>query len=317
MNPFENAVLVLGAGASCDYGFPTGKELKEEILGFEFKFEQYFQPFHSNVDQNSRQSLFFEFLKSNDFEVDFVKEFMFNFRSTGAESIDEFLQYSNEKNQKYLAFGVYLIYYFIENKEVKLSLNLTNWIEKFVRHCMNSSYRDSFLENPPKVITFNYDRYFQNKIEYNIRENYGFSSFKYKDLIHVYGQTSGRYYFENHSLNAGNFERYKEECKSISLIREVNVEEDPKVDIIRKTIDDARKVYLLGYGFNKINNRILFKNTNNLQRLINSEVLLSTRVSLDLGIVKKIQELNPKINYLSEEINCSQLIDSIIPRFLF
>lgn len=313
-NPFENSVLILGAGASKGYDFPIGSELRDEIIKFESEFEQRFKKF----DPESRISNFCNFLLNEKYDDDLVKRFVYNFKASGADSIDEYLQFSFEKNLKFHQLGLYLIYFFIENRETKHSLQKSDWIEKFVRYFMNTKYREQFLNNPPYVISFNYDTYFQNKIEYNLRENYGILNFSYRNIVHVYGSTTGNTYYQSGlDFQTDRFSRYREESKRISLIRNDIIETSETVQTIRNKIKNARKIFLLGYGFNRLNNKILFKNANSLRTLIRNEKIISSRVNIDPYLLKKFNELAPSKKFLKEEIDCKNLIDSLIPRDLF
>lgn len=75
----KNAVFVLGAGASCPYGFPTGKDLREQILS---KYASDWKAYLSaKVRDNPLISQ----------EIRLAKEFEEKFRKSSTKSIDLFL----------------------------------------------------------------------------------------------------------------------------------------------------------------------------------------------------------------------------------
>lgn len=50
MNPDNNNILILGAGASMDYGFPSGHQLIEDILGL-------LGPINTSIEERAKENL--------------------------------------------------------------------------------------------------------------------------------------------------------------------------------------------------------------------------------------------------------------------
>lgn len=324
-NPFKNAVFIIGAGASEPYGFPTGYILRKNILEL-----QHHHPETGTSKSNQTHVMFLEYLKLEGFKGNDFQKFIYDFAGTGAQSIDEFLQQYSKVNHPYHRLGQLIIYYLISIEESEWSIRRegVDWIELLIRFLMQRETQDDFLNNPPRFISFNYDNYLKYKIEFNLKTQFLKENYEFKNVINIYGKTSGlNYSKENKEVyNLVNFDEIVRESKNISIIREDDVESDLTVKEIRKNINDASKVIILGYGFNRFNNRILFKNEANLKALIQKNKIVATGLIDDktlinkinqLGIIKNGKPLSDSKLAIRDGLNCKGLIDSMIPRHLF
>jgi hypothetical protein len=102
----KRVVLVLGAGASRPYGFPTGGELCQWIQGI----------FAETDDAKLRVSMHQKvvpFLREFGFEADDRKEFVDALSKSARESVDAFLEFRPE----FLRIGKALMAYFLVLRE--------------------------------------------------------------------------------------------------------------------------------------------------------------------------------------------------------
>lgn len=316
-NPFDGAVFIIGAGASKPYGFPTGAELMEEIANLE-----HHHPDNKATPSESTEFRFLAKLKQLGYSFEDLEKFTFELLSTGASSIDEFLQ-SFSPDDKHFRLGQYLIYFLISKRESSFVLRKSDWIEVLIKYLMDLKYRDKFLDKPPLFISFNYDNFLKNKIEFNVQTMYRVKDYQFNNIIHVYGQTSGLNYTQRPTEvnKVDNFDEISSHAKQISLIRGANqnLASDSTILKIRQSISEAKKIIILGYGFNKFNNRILFQGESKLKDLVFNNKVIGTGMGLTDGEIALIHQhaKRPEKNPIKKDVGCKQLIESLIPRELF
>lgn len=275
----EETVLVLGAGASVHYGYPTGDELitniKQTITSTEFVDSTYGEPegFYLN-DQDSRY-------KELNHKLDFFDPL----------SIDTFLM-QNSNNKQLVDAGKDMIAYEILKNEdpEKLKSNYRyrgeirgNWY-RFLLHSLfakrdDEAFTDTIAdltntETPLnlKIITFNYDIslefYFGSRIN-----NPTFIEAKQKEvllgkltsnILHIYGQIGGvkrpfADYGRHNRTTYTTLSKAESWKNSIHVIGEDRGNEEVLAAATKAKdwLKSAKKVFFLGYGFNDDNNKLL------------------------------------------------------------
>ena len=153
----KNTVFILGAGASKPFGYPTGLELKDEIIK---KFSYYFKKLNE-FDKHIPADL-----KSyyNEITPKFIEDLK---RSNPDTSIDLFLS----RNQKYKEIGKIAIALVIMRSEItgKFRNNPVNpdqdWCSylflEMAKTLPGENDYGKLKENEIHFITFNYDRSFE------------------------------------------------------------------------------------------------------------------------------------------------------------
>ena len=148
-------VLILGAGASSVYGFPTGEKLVSNII-FNLR------PLLKNETRVGVNVDWVPFLIDN-FEIN--EEDIYDFQeklSYARISVDAFLEYSNEFLEVgKLAIALSLI---SNEKNEKLFNADRNWLD-YLRNQLDAPF-DVFGENNLSIITFNYDRSIEQYLIY-------------------------------------------------------------------------------------------------------------------------------------------------------
>jgi hypothetical protein len=169
-------VLVLGAGASCPYGFPTAKELKNRIC----------EVFASRTPA-------IRLLGDNVAPAEKFLEFREAFWKSGTASIDAFLKGRPE----FLDVGKFAIAYWLIPFESEANLftppgDSGDWYE-YLSERLNPSF-DEFEHNKLSIVTFNYDRSLEHYLFSSLLNWHGRSvddcveKFEKLPIIHVYGQ---------------------------------------------------------------------------------------------------------------------------------
>jgi hypothetical protein len=239
-------VLVLGAGASHPYGFPTGEQLKREICAVFSRTApaaQVIRPPHSQTADGR----FFEFREA--------------FLKSGQPSIDAFL----ERRPNFLDVGKLAIAYcLIPYEEESKLYQVCNPArgEDWYQHLsvkLDTSF-EKFGENRLSIITFNYDRSLEHYLLtalQNLHGRYLAESAKALaqiPIIHVYGQLGphpyphGRKY--NPHLEPDPYHAVSEAASGIKLLHE---ETSSSLEQARKLLGAAERIAFLGFGYHPLN----------------------------------------------------------------
>lgn len=234
-------VLVLGAGASRPYGFPTAAELKELICG--------------RFQEGSEACRLFDERSEFYTTYNFV-EFRNAFRKSGKASVDAFLEHRPE----FIDVGKLAIAYCLRPFEREDSLfdanaiGSSDWYQYLFERL--STTFDEFRQNKLAIITFNYDRSLEHYLLVALRNTYGRDIDECIDvlraipIVHVYGQLSRHPYpFDKGSLayRTGGDEYFAavNAAAGISLLHEA----EPALDQAKALLDGAERVCFLGFGY--------------------------------------------------------------------
>jgi hypothetical protein len=255
----KETVLILGAGASVDAGYPLASALVKSI--------------YDEVTQQQKS-----FCKQND-EPYNENEFNRLLRSFWPINIDKFLKdLDGENNKNIVDYGKKAIARVLLQSENKDVFSYAydrepvpeNWY-RFLYNALTSGCAQDpslILKNKLKIVTFNYDV----SLEYYLRKTLPNASFFTKgginyganfvndlienNLIHVYGGLHENYDNYASGINLG--EKVNEYYKNISVIDERKQTSAKNIEEIHKWILAAKKIVILGYSFDEVNNNLLF-----------------------------------------------------------
>jgi hypothetical protein len=237
-------VLVLGAGASVPYRFPSSEELKRvicETLGA----------------ANSRATQFLA-EKYDHSPHEFV-EFREAFRRSGTSSVDEFLEHRPE----FIPVGKLAIAYCLipyENEENLFSTSGRggDWYQ-YLFTKMNAPFEE-FGNNRLSIVTFNYDRSLEHYLLTVLQNAYGCSVEECQQavakipIIHVYGQLSRIPYPEPSSRPyvpdpeyTNHFVGYA--AAGIKILHET----EPELHEAHRLLTEAQKICFLGFSYHPLN----------------------------------------------------------------
>lgn len=257
----KKTVFILGAGASCPYGYPSGSKLRQEICSsFLSDSKNYFRA------QEAREPEIQGALNK-------AKSFVNKFRDSSTQSIDLFLA----RNPEFMAMGKYAIIFriFASEKNSKFREQSKIPDQDWYSHLFNKltddivkkeDYAHFGEDNKISFITFNYDRSLEHFLYESLRNSFsGIPAGKIKEqlnkcrIIHVFGQVAGldwqdfdskiEYGYDVNRIDVNHL------TNNLRIIYED--EQNPELEEARKLISDAKHIFLLGFGYAPENLSIL------------------------------------------------------------
>jgi hypothetical protein len=248
----SKTLLVLGAGASRPYGFPTASELRSLILG---ESDPETQQFHYRMGFLPPVHSYKEWILDSlapIFSVPVIEDFQDRFRRSEVVSVDRFLA-DNEKDEP---LGRAFIAAILLRCEKDDSL-AGDWYKTLFNHLID--------ENPHSlevlsVLTFNYDRSLERYLYraymglHNDDDNAARRLVERVKVIHVYGSLG--HLFVPPSLPFpeipyGDYHHIKKATGNFHLIRAH--EASSEIKRIQQMISDANRIIFLGFGFDQMN----------------------------------------------------------------
>lgn len=235
-------VLVLGAGASQPYGFPTGPDLRQLLLGVS-----------SNLDAIA-------FGPGQDGKAK-AGEFRRAFRRS-RDPIDAFL----EHNVEWREAGKCLIAAHISSAEQEDNLypESGDWMTRFFGWMAEDCTAANFETNQLRVITFNYDRSYEFALHEFIKAHFRVSAKEANrvaeplEVVHVHGSIG-----ELKTDDRRDGRPFKPDLDDLrcvaSSIRVIS--DDANDEILRRAVSRlqvAHRVYCLGFGYHKVSVKRLF-----------------------------------------------------------
>lgn len=257
----RNTVLVLGAGASLYYGYPSGRDLVRFILH------------HLNKDNPPN---WIERLK-NEYGIedrDLITDFYNDLYKSNMMSIDDFLDY----HPKYgsigkLSIALALIPLEDERRLFDITKRDGSWYEYLLDKLRTP--KGNFSNNNLSIITFNYDRSLEHYLFTSLKHTYSVDDKECANLInsiqivHVYGMLDhlpwhiegGRPYGKK--ATPSQVKTASNRIFTLSDGREASM----MFAHIYSLLEKAQFIYFLGFGYHEINLKRL--NIENLKNHIN------------------------------------------------
>lgn len=245
----KKTVLVLGAGASMPFGFPSGRKLVALIV---------------DMLQN-QESQTFNLLIDHAHERDHIIDFRENLVLSGRSSVDEFLEYRTDfVNVGKESIAAALLSF--EKTANLFDVHMdANWYQ-YLFGQLNTSFED-FVRNELAIITFNYDRSLEHYLFTSLKHSYKKDDEECAErlnkipIVHVHGKL-GRFSWEksHHSIVPYDASSHPDKLglmvgrggENIKIIHE-SIEGDPEFDEAYKLLEAAERIYFLGFGFHEIN----------------------------------------------------------------
>jgi len=253
----NKTVFVLGAGASCPYGYPSGKELRKGICS------QFGQRYKTYIINRPKLKPFIEG------EFNRAREFTEIFHKATTKSIDLFLSVNPEFEEIGKTAIILSIFEAESNSRFREHVN-HDWysylFHKLTDGLTNKNDYIHFGENSVSFVTFNYDRSLEHFLyESLVHYFYKIPPEKIKEqlikirIIHVFGQVAGLKWQDLPSKI-----KYRDSVYSIDiqeLIENIKIiyeeEENPDLEEARKLISEAQHIFFLGFGYAKENLKLL------------------------------------------------------------
>jgi hypothetical protein len=255
--------LILGAGASQPFGYPTGAELRQQIrsrLGMRVE------------DQN-------------------YEDLLNRFRWSLVSSIDAFL--AEKENHHLQDIGRVAIVAALSQAEIRD--HAPNWYEQLFNAIRGK--RSNEQSHPLRVVTFNYDRSLEHFLFEAFKNAYRLSPDDARkmfnesvDIIHVYGDVGALPELDPDEPSARPYgahlkhSDYIEASKRIRIIE--RADESEEFLSARKKIQNATFVGILGFGYDQMNVRNL-----SLPKIANGKSAFSSGFNLGYGMRAWIRDI--------------------------
>lgn len=242
----DKTTLLLGAGASCSYGFPVGDQLRRNLLEFE-------EGSAESLGQTARAFRDFRhaFGRSQEYSIDAFLSRRADFREIGKAAIAKII------------IGAEM------NTDVFDEKNEDNWCRYVLGQIANCSW-DEFDPSWLSIVTFNYDRSLEFLLGQALQHRYGKSQAEVLErldalqIAHVYGSLgsprTGRADYLRYKTRTDEEQRYAEEhwihhaAARIRVIPEGR-DDDPMLEVARELLRGADRICVLGFGFDEVNMR--------------------------------------------------------------
>lgn len=295
----RRTVLVLGAGASVPFNFPTGLTLSNEIV--------------QGCAQNAHH---FELLKTlGHFLPEEINRFRVAFYLSGKNSIDAFLEHRSEflKIGK-AAIAISLIPY--ERTDHIFTFSPDNWL-RYVFNQMSTSF-DEFGKNPLSIVTFNYDRVVEHFLFTALKHSYGKSDKECIEvlnqipIVHLHGRL-GCLPWQGVGGRAFSHEADQQSLRvsidNLKIIHEdITDGRDEDFTTAKRLLAQAQQIFFLGFGFNRTN----------VERLDIGKIDAGHTAAIATAFGMKNQEVNAasllcdqKVQF--RDIDCITMCREIIP----
>lgn len=246
-------VFIVGAGAHCSYGFPSGRKLKSDIISF--------------VDEsiNGYPDINLLHLPSrgvgtaNDVQPENMRRFVRALTDAGQPSIDAFIN-ANLHMPGFETIGkASIAKVLLDYEESATPSSNEDWLEYLFEVLIEGvgSPQQFVTENNVSFITFNYDTYLERWLLSRIKSSFGLEIGQALEvltsipILHVYG-------------DLGTFQRSTTDklkswviaTKKIRIIYDAEIN-DRNVNACKSLLEAAKSVCLLGFGYHQENIDIL------------------------------------------------------------
>lgn len=274
-------LFVLGAGSSCEFGLPAGKELKERISDkIDIRFDDIGR--HQSGDLKIFEALTVHAKKSADIAADINKYLKYARTLIGALplaiSIDNLLDaHRNPITQLCGKLGIVKSIteaeeksslYFLEKMggEFDARTSADSWLAGFTQILTESvplEEIDGIFDNV-SIINFNYDRCVEHYLENALRKYYGISGVRAREavlklqIIHPYGKV-GRLAWQPGSAIENEFGGKANLLELADQIKTFNEQVSDRVllGFIKSQYLGAERIVFLGFAFHPQNLELL------------------------------------------------------------
>lgn len=258
MNPRKT--LILGAGASLHLGYPSGYELRREIIRT-LQDKPILQT-ERNIDANLASRFCNEFNRSATDSIDAFLSVRSEFAEIGKLTIAAILLAREDENHLF------------ENMDPPAAdkngkSRLDNWYRYLVNQILPEKWDDIDL-SWLSIITFNYDRSLEHYLLYSIMARYGKTQsevcgvLSMLSIMHVYGSVGPTLPSEpGYSCYGARLtpELIDSAADRIKVIPEAR-EDDAALVLARNTLEMSDDIAFMGFGFDRTNlSRLDSKNT--------------------------------------------------------
>ncbi len=284
----ENVVLILGAGVSAPYGFPSGRKLLVEIY----------------QKLSIEGSIFWNQFLLCGHTKEKISEFRNDLYLSNQPSVDAFL----ERRIEYIDIGKDAIATTLLPYEQEGNLfrkeNETHFYE-FLFNKMDVNDPENFKGNKIGFITFNYDRSLEYYLFRSLKHSHGLKEEKAAEIIksipiiHVHGKLGELPYFSAEPIPYNSFKEtvghktIKKSSSGIRIIHELN-DITEEFSIAHRLMKEAKRICFLGFGYHPTNVERIMKGFED--QTFNTWRISGTALGLEEGERKPIKKIYIKYN---------------------
>ncbi len=263
----RDLALVLGAGASMPYGFPSGYELKRKIV-------EGLDPAVQTSTTGMRH-----IVCAAGFTPAQVEAFRSALGNSGKKSVDAFLEHRAD----FLDVGkvsTAAILLPLERQSALFEGKGPNWYEYFFNK-LNARFED-FDKNRVSVLTFNYDRSLEHYLLTALRNSYGKTleecaeKLKSVPIVHLHGDLGDLPLQATGGVPYGGIELtssvIRHSASRIQIIHE-DVSDKPQFQQAHHLLRRAQMICFVGFGYDATNAQRLSKS----ERFSNKQILGSAK----------------------------------------
>ncbi|HBR68265.1 MAG TPA: hypothetical protein DEA55_02695 [Rhodospirillaceae bacterium] len=286
-------VFILGAGASWHYGYPTGddliKAIREEAEGLLSVLDDFYKKVQVStleyseaycpryiLDKMERQDV--QAFKSAILDTkNECKNLIDRVDIVDPLVIDHFLNYNSDlQSITKLFISRVILKCQADNVTQKMQRDRGNWCRFILHHLMIGceSPHEFISGNDVAFVTFNYDISLEENLLQGLKKNHFFSDtdvveefLSSQRVIHVYGKVgkslisnrsdisiSNPIVYRLFSLKPELDAAYDSSKELLTIAPNDKLENKVSLEAAKKAIERAERVYILGYGFDKMNN---------------------------------------------------------------
>ncbi len=312
----EQTLIIFGAGANSSYGYPTGEELKRNIIE---DFPNIYSKYEPAIPHD---------------ELVTINEFCKAFDGSDDILIDYFLETCN--NPQFVNYGKLAIMMFIAESEKKVSkmknIDFTkdDWYPILFNKLVEGIRDPRALNKNNKInfITFNYDRFLEYRLTKSIKNKFSLDWENSYDIVNKFGiihtfdrlpalpfEDKLKYYNYGEDIPFADIKEYAKKIKIVSERNQIDKES------IYGLISGADKIYFLGFGYNKENLSLLDIYGN----IIKNIKIYGTAYGLNEQKIYEVRKIigrekafanesgtfvvTPRVIYLEGNMKCKELLE--------
>lgn len=238
----QRTVLILGAGASVDFGFPTGAKLSKRI----YDETAYGSHGHVHLGQLGH-------------EREYIESFRNAFYYSGKNSIDAFLEHNIEFSDIGKA-AILSILGRCESPDALFNFE-NNWL-RYLYGQLNTSFQE-FGSHDLSIITYNYDRsvetffYTALKYTYHRSDEETLAVVSKIPIVHLHG-TLGKLQWQDSASRSPYTpeitpEKLRAGVANIKIIHEEPTDRDSEFRQAKSLLASAERVMFIGFGYDRTN----------------------------------------------------------------
>lgn len=245
----QSTTLFLGAGASFDYGFPVGKELRRQIVSTNLAELV-------ALDPNS--------------DIGRTRSFLQEFKRSQRYSIDSFLARRPEFNEiGKIAIARVIVAAETQRRDAMFDTHEgDNWYQYLVNMLAIDEWHN-FDPSRLSIVTFNYDRSLEYYLINALQATYGRKMSEVVErlqrmrLAHVYGSLGTVWpgpdslEFGGHSKQSPSWTTTVRSAAARLRVIPEGRDDDPTLEPVRTAVGQAERIGILGFGFDRDNIRRL------------------------------------------------------------